>query len=566
LPYLPGTLPFDTTIVGSRLNALPSQLRHSITVELFDSAMDQALESPSLSKTLSLPSIGERRLGITYIPATPGDAAVLAGLTGNTVPLYAVHVKPRIKLDDTPIAEGNALGMGQDQPMALTLYSPASTRHSSHARIAGDEMVIGIDAMRVSQEQIERRFAAVAPDSAAENLHQLSLLYWTEADMLGRFAQTKYATAAARLPSAGVFSSPLEVVYSFGVPNRGYYIKRNIDIGMSFHAVAGSDQRAVVNYVGYIGTMASYLESAAQEQLFHYWQGSGNSTIQAFIDANAQHIPIYSLNQGNTDLLAQLQIPDEAMSDISNALAAGYEVIVPQHAASKPSGATGIGYEMRDPQTGSAAYLIRSGTNGGDSQAPCAEPERVPISQWVYMIIATLIILAILAGMLWGSGGTAAPAAQPVAAALMLAFGLTALSFPATAGAMNCNPVPVPRRGGDAVHDQCANTRVPNMYVGSDVCVTAPVAGSKNFDAFGGGILWETKTYNFNNIADPSFLLGLDRPEWIKESAIARECGMQFWYTVGDPRHAAALNVAQPGFVPTIANNLEIDPVNCLQP
>jgi hypothetical protein len=148
----------------------------------------------------------------------------------------------------------------------------------------------------------------------------------------------------------------------------------------------------------------------------------------------------------------------------------------------------------------------------------------------------------------------------------MLAFGLTALSFPATAGAMYCNPLPAPRRGGDTYHNQCANTRVPNIYIGNDVCVAAPIAGSKYFDAFGGGILWEVKTYNFNNIPDPTFLLGLDRPEWIRESAIARECGMQFWYTVGDVRHAAALNSAQPGFVPVIADNLEVDPVNCLQP
>jgi len=567
LPYLPATLPFTSVTAGSRLAALPAQLRHSITIELYDSVQDQAMESPSLTKTISLPSIGERRLGITYAPATASDAAVLQGLTGNNVPLYAVRVKPQIKLDDVLVSEGGALGMGQDQPLALTLRGPAGSRHSTHARIAGDEMVVGIDAMGVSQDQIERRFAAVTPDSAAENLHQLSLLYWTESDMLGRFAQGRYATFSTRMPSAGIFSSPLEVVYSFGIPNRGYYIKRNIDIGMSFHAVAGGDHRRVVDYVGFIGTMGSYLEGAAQEQLFHYWQGSGNSTIQSFIDANSQHIPIYSITQANSAaLLGNLQIPGEAMSDISNALAAGYEVIVPERAATKASGATGIGYELRDPQTGSAAYLIRGGTNGGDSQAPCAEPERVPVSQWVYIIIATLIILAILAAMWYGSGGTAAPLTEPVAAALMAAFGLTALAFPATAGAMNCNPVPVPHKGNNAIHDQCADTRVPNMYVGSDVCVTAPIAGSKNFDAYGGGILWEVKTYNFNNTTDPTFLVTLDKPEWIKESAIARECGMQFWYTVGDPRHVAALNLVQPGFVPVIANNIELDPANCLQP
>jgi hypothetical protein len=52
--------------------------------------------------------------------------------------------------------------------------------------------------------------------------------------------------------------------------------------------------------------------------------------------------------------------------------------------------------------------------------------------------------------------------------------------------------------------------------------VAAPIAGSKNFDAFNGSILWETKTYNFDNTST-TFLVSLDQPEWIKESEIAKE-------------------------------------------
>lgn len=50
---------------------------------------------------------------------------------------------------------------------------------------------------------------------------------------------------------------------------------------------------------------------------------------------------------------------------------------------------------------------------------------------------------------------------------------LSFLTFEATAGGF-CDPIPVPRSGGDPLHDSCADTIPDNRFVGADVCVQAP--------------------------------------------------------------------------------------------
>lgn len=221
-----------------------------------------------------------------------------------------------------------------------------------------------------------------------------------------------------------------------------------------------------------------------------------------------------------------------------------------------------MGYIISDPETGAGSYRISGGLNGGEGEAPCAEPQPEPLVSAVAAIVLTTVLLAIIALIVVESGGTAAP----VIAKLMASLGLTALTFPATAGEL-CNPIPLGyHRGNIQIHNECADIHPPNEYPKSDVCVSDGT-DSKSFDAISNGktILWEAKTYNFNN-SDQRFLIAIDKPEWEKESRIARNCGLGYRYLVGDDRHPAALEEFQPNFVPVIADSVEVDPVNCLTP
>jgi hypothetical protein len=76
-------------------------------------------------------------------------------------------------------------------------------------------MVFGIDGNGIIPETIQQRFAGKSSNTAAENLNQVALYYWMEFDMLNNFAAKAYGVIVQRLPSIGLFSSPLEVSYYF---------------------------------------------------------------------------------------------------------------------------------------------------------------------------------------------------------------------------------------------------------------------------------------------------------------------------------------------------------------
>jgi hypothetical protein len=208
---------------------------------------------------------------------------------------------------------------------------------------------VGVNSAGTTFSQVQQRVQNDASDTAAENLNQLSLNYWAESDLVNNLTKLGSNVLATRLPSAGMFSSPLAVVYNFGFPNKGYYIDRNIDIRLSRLGVTSASQQQVMNYLGLAGVAGSYFESSVQEQLFGYWQGTGLSTVQSFADANAQRIEIYSITGSNAaTILGKLQLLAEVMDDISVAVSSELQVMVPQRVPYEVRRRVWVGYEIRD--------------------------------------------------------------------------------------------------------------------------------------------------------------------------------------------------------------------------
>jgi len=103
-----------------------------------------------------------------------------------------------------------------------------------------------------------------------------------------------------------------------------------------------------------------------------------------------------------------------------------------------------------------------------------------------------------------------------------------------------CEAIPEKHRGGNKVHNDCADWYPPNRWPGKD----AVVAG-KAFDALQVGVrvLWEIKTERFDGYSD--FLKKITVEKEIKEfkeyRAIARACGYAFRVGVISEAHKAAL-------------------------
>jgi hypothetical protein len=103
-----------------------------------------------------------------------------------------------------------------------------------------------------------------------------------------------------------------------------------------------------------------------------------------------------------------------------------------------------------------------------------------------------------------------------------------------------CRPVPVPHRGGDAIHNMCADTFPPNRFPEMDVFVN-----NKAFDALqaNANVLWEIKTDRYDQY--PDFLkqrvVRNQAVELRSERDAARSCGYGFVVGVSRAAHRDAL-------------------------
>jgi hypothetical protein len=532
---LPSGLPYEVVTRGASTNALPSTLRASVTLTMYGSSIDRAMDTPGLSYTVSLPSLGSRRLAVSYTPATDADARLVQSYVdskASSFPVYLVQVVPRVELDGLVVAQGTPVTMGEAQGWDLSLFDAAGMAGGvdSYEVTEGDAIVFGVNGNGVAQETVTKRLATTPSNSVHENLHQVALHYWLESDLLDKFAARARGVHEQRVLSAGMFSFPLGVSYLFGLPRSGSYQKQNMDVKRSQIAVAAASAQARVEYMSQAGIQESYLESSIWEQLFSRFQGRGYSTAQVLMDAANEGIPIYTLDAGNAALLSKVTVSDEARATISSALAAGKRVIVPQRA---PRGVSG--YVIQDVQTGGGAYMIDGELAGGLGEK--CEPQSEPVPEWVKVLVISVLIMAIMAWMAgtMGAGGVLVPA---LARVMMLA---TTASFTLYAGnayagerfaCCTVNPI-CPHAGGDLIHDVCADALPPNEIPGCD----AKVDGLR-FDAVSGGreVLWEIKSNNLANsnaFVQMMMLIGM-RVELAEEQKTAHACGYSFALGAGD--------------------------------
>lgn len=107
-----------------------------------------------------------------------------------------------------------------------------------------------------------------------------------------------------------------------------------------------------------------------------------------------------------------------------------------------------------------------------------------------------------------------------------------------------CLPQRVPHRGGDALHNECADKVPLNDARGFDVLVNG-----KSFDALqlGRRVLWEIKTDNFDTYAPALQKIVLDKqvPDLGRERDLALACGFDFRVGVRSAAHQAALRARE---------------------
>jgi transglutaminase-like putative cysteine protease len=293
-----GTLPYKVIATGARMTGLPTNLRVGAHVELFTANALGDEGTSLLSKLVALPSLGYGSLSLTHLPATPQDDVVWSSYTNagaQSFPAYLVNMKSRLALDGVPLAESGAIRAGQDLKLKVSFDGAGHTRSVTFNIVAGDEIQIGINGAGHSPLQGFALQDRTDLDTAAGNLYVTAKVFWTQQDSQEKLLAALQGVATARLPSAGIFASPLSVIYSFGVARQASYHSRQVDIKLSHTAAEALDanSRTTTTFAIHAGIVASSTEGAVIEEVFSKPLGHGSNTIRLLELANEQRIPIY---------------------------------------------------------------------------------------------------------------------------------------------------------------------------------------------------------------------------------------------------------------------------------
>ncbi|WP_019867115.1 transglutaminase-like domain-containing protein [Methylovulum miyakonense] len=583
LPILLGTLPYAIVAKATQSSVLPENTRVMAQIELRMEGPYGEEAGLLLSKKISLASLGYGSVNLSHAPATVQDANIWASYTNagaTDFPSYLVKVKPQLAINGTLVADGPMLGIGQDLLLKVTLGVSVNTKTAIFRIVSGDEMEIGINGS--GQSALAGLSLKDRSDlaTAEGNLYVANKVFWTQQDFQDRLFARLQGVAVTRLPSVGIFASPISVLYSFGIPRRASYHSRQVDVKLSSVAAVALDgnPKKTATFLLNSGMMSSATEGAAIEEVFSKPLGHGSNTMRLLQLANEQKIPIYHLTTSNIAAnRAALQHTAEVMADIDNALNAGLEVIIPK--SRQTNGAwSGSGYIMLNPNTGAADYRVSGGLSGNfdDECKRSTEPVKVTVPDialiWIILFawmvdddfnfnsdgIAQAFQQIMLVEFIVGttayqgvavaaSGSIVRSSFQAIEVAL---FGME-VAVAAAEDSCSCEPKAIKRRGGTSkytiVHNMCADRFTDDEYINKDVEVSGVAFDSLEKLINPPGTLYEIKTGMFyRTIRFQSELVPGKKKflEFLKAKAIygyyreriaAQFCDFEFLYGLKDP-------------------------------
>ncbi len=592
-PVLSATLPYKLVTRGPSWAALPDNLRLVARVELVDATVAGDEGAVLLSRDLPIATLGYGSLHLTHVAATPNDEAVWQSYSGaQEFPAYLIRVRAKLTLNGTPLGETGALPMGGDLALRVTFVGPTGgvQKTARFALTTGDDVQIGIDAAGIEPLQGLPLRDRTDLGTAEGNLFVINKTFWTQADFHQRVLAQMSGVAVMRLPSVGIFASPISIKYSFGVPRRASYGGHQVDVKLAqlgAKALNGDHGKTTL-LVLHTGMVMSSLEGACVEQVIGREIGHGANTTRMLELANDAGVPILQISDENIgSLRGSLQHSAAVIADVEAAVASGLQVVIPQ-SSTQYKAFSGTGYIMLDPETGSADFRISGGQSGNIDEDACGRqtrPVRVVVPDiafilWmlfgylidedynfngvgIAVVVAELVLVAVICVIIAPAIGAAAAGAAAATAraarataplsraglkGLMAAFSGLAYAEEGD-DACSCTPEPQDkRRGGTHFytlrHNACADQPRHTDFPGRDVKLM-----DINFDGWkvAENRMTEIKTGMFySTIAtlaqtrprlEPfrNILLGKSIYDYFRERLPAGQCGMEFSFALSDP-------------------------------
>lgn len=392
---LPTSLPARKLLTGARYATLPPALQNHYGLGL---GID-LLGDVNLVATSPWARVNNHKLTLSFRPATAADEETLASLIPEapltdpsqlpySIPSYLIYVVPEITLEDQVVARGSVMRLGEDlelvfqvshvnhQDIVKTYKVPAG----SFLALSANQGSVSPAAMRLVYSKLTE--VANKLDSNDPSLlgtltkqnvlgdvfHAGTLSYWGQYITLAHATSLEQSTKHNLSSGFGSIGYEPNVDYFFGFPRAitsgGAAV--NVWVADVIGDTDGNTSKRT-RFQHQIGLLSSSLENAVPEQFFTRPTNpvQGISAAKAIELAMNQGQRIYHITPANrAQTLPQLRLDQLALSEITNALDVGREVIAHTHRLSV-TGWTGEGYILLDPATGAGAYKITGGNNGG---------------------------------------------------------------------------------------------------------------------------------------------------------------------------------------------------------
>ena len=362
---------YDIISRGLNFNALPASLSSSVTFTLKNEDGSQAF-----THTVPLVSIANARITLGYKPATDSDQQnIAANADAEAFPVYMVNLIPEMKIDDTVIGNGAAIGMGHKQYLEVSFQIPGFEPTVAQSLVtAGSFNVLVPDYQNVTAEEISRHQSKLSTLAAnpsnnrdvvlGEALRGLGLSYWHQLDRFNQVTAGNLGVAITRVPSMLRVSWDLKVADQFGLPFTASVDRLKLNIIYDYNIPVAINQEKIAGEKQFPFTSALTGTALEHNVLAQPFSGEAASAARVIQQANNLNKKVYTVTADNVnEIIPLLDLPATIINDIRNAVNANIEVTVPECAVPL-NGTEYFAYVKRDIATSASEFYLDS--RGGE--------------------------------------------------------------------------------------------------------------------------------------------------------------------------------------------------------
>lgn len=380
LEFLPLTLPFEVVDELGFFSTAPENLKHRLAVSVLSTDGSQTL----LTTELAVSDLANQELLLEYIAASPADQAVINSFPTiyDVVPLSMVNVKPVLKINGQIQSGGGsidpAIALGKENKLKIIFRSPQKNISSPISNvnvetieksvIAGNAEALAINTDHIAPKEIRPNIDAESSASLAnQKLWKTAqnFLYRLESvhDELARIIGGRFTNTATR----AVIFSGLDVNYQNSEPYSFSWQGLRVDASslINYYPHFSSDPKLHQKEFLYIfGLQASEDEASIFKDDYAI---ESISTVKGLKLINQNQVPgvmVKKISSANENELNSLNISIAVKNQLRSSVREGHIIYIPDQTLTYQSW-SGLLYIDLDPETGTGAYIVGEGLNGG---------------------------------------------------------------------------------------------------------------------------------------------------------------------------------------------------------